>query len=110
MTKEGYSDSLKELEKISEEIHQRRAERQKTFVKNSLSSPTKLVSREQGVGAENPSPPPKLKDKKNGNFWFIFKVGFSSTFSVNFNLFSLLTFETFNLIGTQTDRNDTKVQ
>ena len=51
MTKEGYSDSLKELEKISEEIHQRRAERQKTCQKNNV----KL--REQGVGAENPATP-----------------------------------------------------
>ena len=51
MTKEGYSDSLKELEKISEEIHQRRAERQKTCQKNNVKI------REQGVGAENPATP-----------------------------------------------------
>ena len=47
MTKEGYADSLKELEKISEEIHQRRAARQKR--KN-------LGLREQGVGAESSTP------------------------------------------------------
>ena len=43
MTKEGYADSLKELERISEEIHQRRAARQKR---------TNLGLREEGVGAE----------------------------------------------------------
>ena len=47
MTKEGYADSLKELEKISEEIHQRRAARQKR--KN-------LGLREQGVGSESSTP------------------------------------------------------
>ena len=30
MTKEGYADSLKELERISEDIHQRRAARHKS--------------------------------------------------------------------------------
>ena len=41
MTKRGYADSLKELEKISEEIHDKRVLR--------------LGQRGQGVGAENPS-------------------------------------------------------
>ena len=35
MTKEGYSDSLKELERISEEIHQRRAARQQRCISSS---------------------------------------------------------------------------
>ena len=52
MTKNGYSDSLKELEKISEEIHQRRAARKKRCEK----SLEKLGIREDGVGAENPPP------------------------------------------------------
>ena len=52
MTKEGYADSLKELEKISEEIHQRRAARQKR--KN-------LGLREQGVGAESSTPTSQRK-------------------------------------------------
>ena len=61
MTKEGYSDSLKELEKISEEIHQRRAERQKTCQKNNVKI------REAGVGAENPTPSPtKNQTSKKG--------------------------------------------
>lgn len=50
MTKEGYADSLKELERISEEIHQRRTARQKR---------RNLGLREQGVGAE--STPPNQK-------------------------------------------------
>lgn len=48
MTKEGYADSLKELERISEDIHQRRAARQK--------SRKHLGVRTQGVGAESPEP------------------------------------------------------
>ena len=52
MTKNGYSESLKELEKISEEIHQRRAARQQRCEKNL----EKLGIREAGVGAENPPP------------------------------------------------------
>merc|ERR1711981_865606 len=52
MTKNGYSESLKELEKISEEIHQRRAARQHRCEKNL----EKLGVREAGVGAENPPP------------------------------------------------------
>ena len=52
MTKNGYSESLKELEKISEEIHQRRAARQQRCEKNL----EKLGVREAGVGAENPPP------------------------------------------------------
>ena len=47
MTKEGYADSLKELEKISEEIHQRRATRQKR---------KHLGLREKGVGSESTTP------------------------------------------------------
>ena len=54
MTKNGYSDSLKELEKISEEIHQRRAARKKRCEKNL--EKLKLGIREDGVGAENPPP------------------------------------------------------
>ena len=46
MTKQGYSDSLKELEKISEEIHERRKRRKQLGV------------RESGVGAESPPPSP----------------------------------------------------
>ena len=62
MTKEGYSDSLKELEKISEEIHQRRAER--------LKKSSSMV-RVQGVGAEHPTPPPKMKaNPEKGNIEF----------------------------------------
>ena len=66
MTKEGYSDSLKELEKISEEIHQRRAERQKTCQKNNVKI------REQGVGAENPATPTISTKKEKGKV--VFKV------------------------------------
>ena len=42
MTKSGYSNSLKELEKISEEIHQKRQ------------AYTGLGERERGVGSESP--------------------------------------------------------
>jgi hypothetical protein len=52
MTKNGYSDSLKELEKISEEIHQRRAARQQRVAQKDIGI------REEGVGAEHPDPPP----------------------------------------------------
>ena len=48
MTKKGYADSLKELEKISEEIHDRRVLR--------------LGERGEGVGAENPSSPSSAED------------------------------------------------
>ena len=48
MTKHGYADSLKELEKISEEIHEKR-ERDRAVIK-------RLGDRGQGVGAECPGP------------------------------------------------------
>ena len=47
MTKQGYADSLRQLEKISEEIHERRKKRKELGV------------REAGVGAECPPPSPK---------------------------------------------------
>ena len=53
MTKNGYSDSLKELEKISEEIHHRRAQRRLQCQKNI----EKFGIREPGVGCESPSTP-----------------------------------------------------
>lgn len=49
MTKQGYSESLKELEKISEEIHEKRQRRKKLGV------------REAGVGSEFPPPSPKYE-------------------------------------------------
>ena len=54
MTKNGYSDSLKELERISEEIHERRR-RQKDCPDG---------VRQAGVGAEFPSPSPIEKKLK----------------------------------------------
>ena len=61
MTKVGYADSLKQLEKISEEIHERRKvsnridnegeKIDKDKIKSSL-----LGTRQDGVGAEFPSP------------------------------------------------------
>ena len=68
MTKEGYSDSLKELEKISEEIHQRRAERQNTCQKNNVKI------REQGVGAENPPTPKTTKKTSEKGTYAIFSL------------------------------------
>lgn len=44
MTKAGYADSLKELERISEEIHQRRRDQEEQL--------RRLGRRGQGVGAE----------------------------------------------------------
>ena len=61
MTKEGYADSLKQLEKISEEIHQRRAARQERCRKNVLGV------RGQGVGAESTP-----KKEANGSYLFNF--------------------------------------
>ena len=59
MTKNGYSESLKELERISEEIHQRRAaRRQRCEIE-------KLGIRQDGVGAENPPPAISLE---SGNY------------------------------------------
>merc|ERR1719489_88040 len=66
MTKAGYSDSLKELERISEEIHERRKKRAKDSHRQESSSlaadapdgvPPDGV-RGSGVGAEFPSPSP----------------------------------------------------
>ena len=48
MTKHGYADSLKELEKISEEIHEKREK-----AKAAIAS---LGDRGQGVGSECPGP------------------------------------------------------
>ena len=64
MTKVGYADSLKQLEKISEEIHERRRkECTKAIIerKNDKQENTKnatLGTRQEGVGAEFPSPCP----------------------------------------------------
>ncbi len=46
MTKSGYADSLKQLEKISDEIHERREREQRLL--------QELGARGQGVGAESP--------------------------------------------------------
>ena len=59
MTKEGYSDSLKELERISEEIHQRRAARQQRCQKSMLGI------RQPGVGAESGNTENKTKSGSN---------------------------------------------
>ena len=62
MTKVGYADSLKQLEKISEEIHERRRkESSLNALQDQSVSPSKenigiLGSRQEGVGAEFPSP------------------------------------------------------
>ena len=66
MTKSGYADSLKELEKISEEIHERRQKRKaaKTKMENQAAgefSPQEeragdLGVRGEGVGSECPDP------------------------------------------------------
>ena len=79
MTKEGYSDSLKELEKISEEIHQRRAERQKTCQKNNVKI------REQGVGAENPATPTISTKKEKGKV--VFKVRRKAIFTTTTSIY-----------------------
>ena len=57
MHKSGYADSLKELERISEEIHERRrsaAQQQR----DTTDSPPSDAVRSAGVGAEFPSPSP----------------------------------------------------
>ena len=62
MTKVGYADSLKQLEKISEEIHERRRKEsslnalQDQSVSQSKENIDILGSRQEGVGAEFPSP------------------------------------------------------
>ncbi|XP_069119716.1 uncharacterized protein [Argopecten irradians] len=53
MAKSSYSDALKNLELISDEIHQQRQEKRKQ---------QELGVREAGVGSESPSPPPN-RDK-----------------------------------------------
>ena len=57
MTKQGYADSLRELEKISEEIHERRKKRKQLSSKQL--GVGQLGVREAGVGAECPPPRPK---------------------------------------------------
>ena len=57
MTKQGYADSLRELEKISEEIHERRKKRKQLSSKQL--TVLQLGVREDGVGAECPPPSPK---------------------------------------------------
>ena len=57
MTKQGYADSLRELEKISEEIHERRKKRKELSSKQL--GVRQLGVREAGVGAECPPPSPK---------------------------------------------------
>ena len=74
MTKNGYSESLKELERISEEIHQRRAARQQRC------EIEKLGIRQDGVGAENPPPAISLESgnygsencKQTADFYYFF--------------------------------------
>ena len=62
MTKVGYSDSLKQLERISEEIHDRRRQQlQQAAIgakddKSSVKDAAILGTRQDGVGAEFPSP------------------------------------------------------
>ena len=65
MTKMGYADSLKQLEKISEEIHERRRKdawpNDRTLGhdssnRRSNANITTLGTRQEGVGAEFPSP------------------------------------------------------
>ena len=65
MTKMGYADSLKQLEKISEEIHERRRKdawpNDRTLSEDSsnrhgTANITTLGTRQEGVGAEFPSP------------------------------------------------------
>jgi len=63
MTKNGYADSLKELERISEEIHERRRLRsqhnkQRSAADETDSPPPSGAVRSAGVGAEFPSPSP----------------------------------------------------
>jgi len=69
MTKAGYSDSLKELERISEEIHERRKKRAAAAAAKDQESSSSLAAdapdgvppdgvRGTGVGAEFPSPSP----------------------------------------------------
>ena len=59
MTKAGYAESLRELERISEEIHERRKFKRKQDVADGLGA------RVAGVGAEFPSPSPMEKKLKN---------------------------------------------
>ena len=61
MTKIGYADSLKELERISEEIHNRRKRRK------SLEASLNLGAREEGVGAEFPPPSPPQRGKRRAS-------------------------------------------
>ena len=70
MTKIGYADSLKELEKISEEIHERRRKETLNNTKtlsevssnnHGSGSFATLGTRQAGVGAEFPSPHPSDK-------------------------------------------------
>ena len=67
MTKEGYSGSLKQLEKISEEIHERRRKESSKLSESSnnidCESNVALGTRQDGVGAEFPSP--YLADKNS---------------------------------------------
>jgi len=61
MTKRGYADSLKELERISEEIHERRRKQRHTSTDKTDSPPPGPPPdgvRVAGVGAEFPSPSP----------------------------------------------------
>lgn len=66
MTKIGYADSLKELEKISEEIHDRRRKESSKALNEKLNHETNttLGTRQDGVGAEFPSPCPVDKKSK----------------------------------------------
>jgi len=73
MTKNGYADSLKELERISEEIHERRRrsqhnkqkKRSLVDVTDSPSPPPSGAVRSAGVGAEFPSPSPIERQIQN---------------------------------------------
>ena len=68
MTKVGYADSLKQLEKISEEIHERRRKESSKILDSSIhcehESSASLGIRQDGVGAEFPSPYPGDKKLK----------------------------------------------
>ena len=69
MTKVGYADSLKQLEKISEEIHERRRKESSKLSQTSndfeQKSNASLGTRQDGVGAEFPSPCPGDKKLKH---------------------------------------------
>ena len=69
MTKIGYADSLKQLEKISEEIHERRRKESSKVLAETLNHETnaKLGTRQDGVGAEFPSPCPGKKKSKQSS-------------------------------------------